>query len=151
MKQSFIVCSVLAGLSIATMAFFSPLASSPAQASNTPGIEVGYSIPHNISAEERKWYKTFQEGNMLADGWVDITKDILAKLPAEEQPSHQKSLLQLGDKIGREWAKKNGKRKIDTDMLKKWGKQLKDASQKNPEALTLAIASIDRQVDGILR
>ena len=88
---------------------------------------------------------------MLADGWVDISKDILAKLPAEEQPEHQKSLLQLGDKIGREWAKNNSTRKIDTDMLKKWGKQLKDASKKDPESLTLAITSIDRQVDGILR
>ena len=36
-------------------------------------------------------------------------------------------------------------------MLNKWGKQLKDASKKDPESLTLAITSIDRQVDGILR
>lgn len=148
MKKSFFICATLAGLTISTAL---PLNSRPALAADDPVVKVSYSIPHNISAEERKWYKTFQEGNMLADGWVDISKDILAKLPAAEQPQHQKSLLQLGDKIGREWAKKNDSRKIDTDMLKKWGKELKDASKKNPEALTLAISSIDRQVDGILR
>lgn len=148
MKKSFIVCTALAGLTIAPLL---PLAAGPVQAVGAPDTKVSYTIPHNISAEEQKWYKTFQEGNMLADGWVEITKDILAKLPAEEQSEHQQSLLQLGDKIGREWAKKNDSRKIDTDMLKKWGKQLKDASKKNPEALTLAITHIDRQVDGILR
>ena len=148
MNTRLVTCAALAGLTIAS---FLPLAPSSAQAADQPAIKVSYSIPRNLSADERKWYKTFQEGNMLADGWVDISKDILAKLPAEEHPEHQKSLLQLGDKIGREWAKNNSTRKIDTDMLKKWGKQLKDASKKDPESLTLAITSIDRQVDGILR
>jgi hypothetical protein len=36
-------------------------------------------------------------------------------------------------------------------MLKKWGKELKDASKKTSEDLTLVIARIDRQVDSILR
>lgn len=147
MKNSFIVCTAFASLTIAASL---PLAS-PLQASNNPNFKIGYTMPANISAEEQKWYKTFQEGNMLADGWMDITWDILAKLPVEEHPEYKQSLQQLGDKIGREWAKNNDIRKIDTDMLKKWGKELKAASKKNPESLALAINSIDRQVDSILR
>ncbi|MGI6638953.1 MAG: hypothetical protein ACOX4Z_07890 [Desulfobulbus sp.] len=147
MKPSLSITTVMAGLCLAT--FFYAVA--PAKALDQPAISVSYNIPGNISAEEQKWYKTFQEGNLLVDGWVDISADILAKLPPAEQPEQQKKLAQLGDKIGREWAKENDIRKIDTDMLKKWGKELKDASKKTSEDLTLVIARIDRQVDSILR
>lgn len=147
MRYTFSTCIVAASLTLAGLFHTASLV----PAAEAPAISVTYQIPGNITEEEKKWYKTFQEGNLLADGWVDISKDILARLPTEHHTKQQENLLQLGDKIGREWTKHNKTRKINTDMLKKWGQALKDASKKNPEALTAAITDIDRQVDTILR
>lgn len=147
MKQHLIICAAVSVLLLT--ALFSPIG--PAQALETPTVDVTYQIPANIPPKEQKWYKTFHEGNLGVDGWLDISRDILSKLPAAQQPEQQVSLMQLGDKIGREWAKDNRTRKIDTGMLRKWGKELKDASEQGPLPLTRAIASINRQVDTILR
>ncbi len=125
--------------------------SGPVLALDSPAVDVTYQIPSNISPKEQKWYKAFHEGNVAVDGWVNISRDILSKLPTAEQPEHRVSLMQLGDKIGREWAKDNGTRRIDNSMLRKWGKELKDASLKDPGTLTLAITSVNRQVDTVLR
>lgn len=147
MKQHLIICAAV-GILLLT-ALFSPIG--PAQALEPPTVDVTYQIPTNIPPKEQKWYKAFHEGNLGVDGWLDISRDILSKLPAAQQPEQQVSLMQLGDKIGREWAKDNRTRKIDTGMLRKWGKELKDASEQGPLPLTRAIASINRQVDSILR
>lgn len=147
MRYTFSTCIVAASLGLAGL-FHTAM---PVPAAAAPAISVTYQIPGNITEEEKKWYKTFQEGNLFADGWVDISKDILARLPTEQHTKQQENLFQLGDKIGREWAKRNNARKINTDMLKKWGQTLRDASRENPEALTAAITDIDRQVDTILR
>ena len=146
MKQSLLLCTLLAGFACTALAPLTPAAF----ATEKDAIKVSYHIPAHLSSEEKKWYRTFQEGNMLADGWVDISKDILSRTPAAEQPEQQKNLFQLGDKIGREWAKRNDSRRINTDMLKKWGKELKDAAKKDPEALNLALTSINSQVDSII-
>lgn len=147
MKHYLPIAIAVIGLGLLPQLLFPDLA----RAVDKPSINVTYRIPPNISAQEQKWYKTFQEGNILVDGWVIVSQDILAKLPAAQQPEQQANLERLGDKIGREWAKDNEIRKIDTDMLKKWGKELKAASKKDSEALTLAINRISRQVDSILR
>ena len=146
MKQSLLLCTLLAGFACTALAPLTPAAF----ATEKDAIKVSYHIPAHLSSEEKKWYRTFQEGNMLADGWVDISKDILSRTPAAEQPEQQKNLFQLGDKIGREWAKRNDSRRSNTDMLKKWGKELKDAAKKDPEALNLALTSINSQVDSII-
>lgn len=143
MLHSLLACSVLILIAL--------VAPAPAGAADSQAVHVTYTVPANLSAEEKKWYETFQKGNMLADGWVHISTDILTRIPAEERPHHQKNLLQLGDKIGREWCKDNKTRKINTDMLKKWGKILKDASRKSPGELDKALANINRQVDGALK
>ena len=146
MKQSLLLCTLLAGFACTALAPLTPAAF----ATEKDAIKVSYHIPAHLSSEEKKWYRTFQEGNMLADGWVDISKAILSRTPAAEQPEQQKNLFQLGDKIGREWAKRNDSRRSNTDMLKKWGKELKDAAKKDPEALNLALTSINSQVDSII-
>lgn len=147
MKQHLTICAAI-GILFLTALFFP---TGPAVAVEASIINVTYQIPANISPKEQKWYKTFHEGNLGVDGWVDISRNILSKLPAAQQPEQQLSLMQLGDKIGREWAKDNSTRKIDTGMLRKWGKELKNASEQGPLPLTRAIASINRQVDSILR
>ena len=143
--NGFSLCAALMGLALTLVL----VQVAPVRANET-GIEVGYTLPDNLKPEERKWYETFQRGNMLADGWLDISRDILGRLPAETRPAQTANLRRLGDKIGREWCKDNKVRKIDTGMLKAWGKQLKDASRKSPEALTKTLALIDRQVDKLV-
>ena len=143
--------SSLAFLAYSVLFLLALTAPSPASAADSQAVHVTYTVPSNLSVEEKKWYETFQKGNMLADGWVHISTDILTRIPAAEREPRQKKLLQLGDKIGREWCKDNKTRKINTDMLKKWGKILKDASRKSPGELDLALAHINRLVDGALK
>lgn len=143
--NGFSLCAALMGLALTLVL----VQVAPVRANET-GIEVGYTLPDNLKPEERKWYETFQNGNMLADGWLDISRDILGRLPAEARSEQTARLRSLGDKIGREWCKDNKARRIDTGMLKAWGKQLKDASKKSPEALTRALAIIDGQVDKLV-
>ena len=59
-------------------------------------------------------------------------------------------LNQLGYKIGREWCKPNGSRKIDNSLLKKWGRELKDAADDAPHLLSEVLERIDSEVDALL-
>lgn len=104
----------------------------------------------SLSLEERKWFKTFQDGTFLVDGWVDITKELLAGTPEGLRESQKKHLDQLGLKIGLEWCKNNDIRRIDTKMLQQWGKELKKIAKKNPEQLSEIIVSIDQELKDIL-
>ncbi|PIE57849.1 MAG: hypothetical protein CSA33_06150 [Desulfobulbus propionicus] len=109
-----------------------------------------YSIPLSLNDEERKWFIRFQEGNMLFDGWQDITKGILAKTPGPEQSAQAQLLQELGYKIGLEWCKDNEQRKVDTSMLKEWGKQLKSTAKTNPEKLNVLLTAINSEVEALL-
>lgn len=104
----------------------------------------------NLSREEQKWFKTFQEGTFLIDGWQSITEELLASTP-EHLREHQKQRLdQLGLKIGLEWSRDNDIRRVDNRMLQEWGKTLKKTARKNPEQLSEVIVSIDQAVNNIL-
>jgi len=103
-----------------------------------------------MSAYEQKWFRIFQEGSLLIDGWKHITAEILANTP-EELRKHQKVRLeQLGLKIGLEWCKTNDIRRVDNKMLLQWGQELKKVAKKNPQQLPEIIASIDHEVSSIL-
>ena len=103
-----------------------------------------------LSPEELKWYKTFQEGTFLIEGWKDITRKILANTPVELREHQRRRLEQLGRKIGMEWSRENAVRKVDNKMLKQWGDALKKAAKTNPEHLPNVIASIDEELDNLL-
>ncbi len=103
-----------------------------------------------LSAEERKWFRIFQEGNFLAEGWQAITEKILASTPEAERAERRRALQQLGYKIGLEWSKSNDIRKIDTRMLREWGGKLKKVAKNNPEQIPELIASISQELDRIL-
>ena len=135
----------LLGLLCAALPFFSVTS---AEAGNPDGVS--YTVPADLSDEEKKWYVTFQTGNTLSEGWVQITRDLLKTMPEAMRPEHKKRLRALGDHIGREWCKNNKTRRIDTGMLKKWGKELKDASRKDPQTLSRTIGLIERRVAGIV-
>lgn len=123
-----------------------------AQAALTGGRmpEHRYEIPPQLNAEERRWFKVFQEGNFLSDGWLDISAEILAKTPPEQRHEQKKALEQLGYKIGLEWCRPNAVRKVDSSMLQEWGDILRKTARNNPKQLAKAIAYIDREVDTVL-
>ena len=62
-----------------------------------------------------------------------------------------KDLLEgLGQKIGREWARENRLRRIDTSALQKWGEDLRSAKRKGASVLVEKIRKLDKEVDGII-
>lgn len=56
----------------------------------------------------------------------------------------------LGEKIGREWAKDNRVRRVDTPLLQKWGQDLRNAKREGPDVLAKAIMKLDTEVDELL-
>ena len=105
---------------------------------------------NSLSPEEREWFRTFQEGTFLIDGWQTITGELLASTPENLREHQKKRLDQLGLKIGLEWSKDNDIRRVDTRMLQQWGKALKKTAKKNPEQLPEVIVSIDQEISNIL-
>jgi hypothetical protein len=124
---------------------------SEAQAALTGRMPVyQYEIPAQLNAEEKHWFKVFQEGNFLSDGWQDISTEILAKTPPEQRQAQRTALENLGNKIGMAWCRPNAIRKVDSSMLQDWGDILRKTARKNPQQLAKAIAYIDQKVDAAL-
>jgi hypothetical protein len=122
-----------------------------AQAALTGRIPVyQYEIPTQLNSEEKHWFKVFQEGNFLSDGWQDISSEILAKTPPEQRQTQRTALENLGKKIGMAWCRPNAIRKVDSSMLQDWGDILRKTARKNPQQLAKAIAYIDHEVDAVL-
>lgn len=109
-----------------------------------------YVIPEHLNEEEVSWFKVFQEGNLLVDGWQKISAEILAKTPAGHRKNQEIALANLGKKIGMEWCRANDVRKVDTSMLQDWGGLLRKTAKKNPQQLAQAIATIDQELDAVL-
>lgn len=103
-----------------------------------------------LSAQEQKWFETFQKGTFYARGWKDITAELLAKAPSDIKNDLQKRLEDLGFKIGREWSKNNEIRKIDNAMLKQWGSQLQQTAEQEPARIVQVVASLNRKVTTLL-
>ena len=109
-----------------------------------------YVIPAKLSAEEQRWFKVFQDGNLVSEGWQEISAEILAKTPPEQRPAQKEALENLGTKIGTEWCRPNGVRKVNSSMLLEWGDILRKTARTNPQQLAKAIAYIDHEVDAVL-
>lgn len=105
---------------------------------------------NQLSPEELKWYKTFQEGTFLITGWKEITRELLESTAEEQREAQARRLKLLGIKMGVEWSKDNEIRRVNNKMLQEWGKALKKTARKNPEQLYEVIVSIDQELDNIL-
>ncbi len=103
-----------------------------------------------LTDEEKSWFLKFQNGIPFFDGWKDISKNILSSFPEEKKEKIKEHLKILGDKIGIEWAKDNSIRKIDTDMLRQWGKKLNKAVDKGFRQVAETISRVENEVDEIL-
>jgi hypothetical protein len=149
-----IVKMLIPGMGLCLLLLFShaPSCASEAQAALTTGRTQGrhYEIPSQLNSEERRWFRVFQEGNFLSDGWQDISTEILAKTPPEQRQEQKTALEHLGNKIGLEWSRPNTVRKVDSSMLQEWGDILRKTARSNPKQLAKAIAYIDQEVDAVL-
>ncbi len=115
-------------------------------------VEQQHSAPalDQLSPEEKKWFAKFQEGTFYAQGWQEITADILEKTPAELIEKQRAALDALGIKIGCEWSKDNDIRKIDNAMLKQWGALLQDTAGQHPDQIVDVLGEIDEKVERLL-
>lgn len=91
--------------------------------------------------EYQKWLHTFYKGSFFVKGWDSIKHEIHSKV-GHQQHEITQLLDELGDLIGREWAKDNHIRKIDTDDLKQWGDHLRQVGKHSVEDITSAIHTI---------
>ena len=131
--------------------YSAPLLANEAQAAYTGRTNVyRYEIPETLTSEEKAWFKTFQEGNILAMGWQEITTEILARTSPDKQQEQRIALESLGRKIGMEWCRQNRVRKVNTSMLQEWGGVLRKTAKKNPQQLAQAITYINQELDAVL-
>lgn len=99
---------------------------------------------------EEENYQKFLKGVFWIKGWNSRVKEILQTVPDEDRVEMKKLLAELGEKIGREWAKDSGIRKIDSEMLKIWGNQLKQAVVIGPTHLVKQLRELERDVAKII-
>ena len=85
--------------------------------------------------DEEEWFHKFYEGTFLIKGWRSRMKELLQPFPSAEKEEMRGLLDNLGEKIGREWAKNNRVRRVDTPLLQKWGQDLTNAKRKGPDVL----------------
>lgn len=147
MKRQFLSFVILSAMLVCGR----PVIASDAQAAlrSTSGNHA-YTIPDHLNSEEKRWFKTFHEGNFLSEGWQEITAYLLAKTPEEQRQAQKAALDNLGKKIALEWCRPNDVRKVNSSMLQEWGDQLKKAADENPVELSRTIAFIDQEVEAVL-
>lgn len=102
------------------------------------------------SKQEQEWLKKFYEGTFLVKGWKAQMRELLKDFQGDEREALGERLGNLGEKIGREWAKDNAVRRIDTAQLQQWGARLTSARRNGSDALTAEIRNITDSVDEML-
>jgi hypothetical protein len=96
---------------------------------------------------EEENYQKFLKGTFWIKGWNVRVKEILQAVPDEDKIEMKRLLFELGEKIGREWAKDSLIRKIDTDMLRTWGNELKKAVAEDPAGLVKYLRVLEGKVN----
>jgi hypothetical protein len=99
--------------------------------------------------EFRKWLKTFYEGSFMVKGWTARKEELITSM--DRQGEAEKLLDELGKLIGEEWAKDNRIRKIDTDEVKRWGKQLQEVKGEPDEKIIAELKKIKKDVTKALK
>ena len=100
--------------------------------------------------KEREWFRKFYDGTLLVKGWHARMNELLDAVPDHEKESMGVLLAELGEKIGREWARDNRIRRVDTPMLQQWGENLRAAKRRGWDVLAEEIRKIDAELDKIL-
>jgi len=103
-----------------------------------------------LSPEEKKWFQRFQDGFPFLDGWKKITQTVIAKFPENERAQRMAAMRELGLKIGSEWSRDDRIRKVDTDMLRAWGKELRQAGAENHVQIAKVMFKIEKEINSLL-
>jgi hypothetical protein len=103
-----------------------------------------------VKKTEEENYQKFLNGTFWIKGWNIRAKEILQVVPDEDKVEMKRLLSELGEKIGREWAKDSLVRKIDSDMLKNWGNEIKKAIAENPASLMKYLIALEEKVNRII-
>lgn len=104
-----------------------------------------------LSPGEKKWFQRFQDGAPFLDGWKKITQAVVAKFPEQERALRLAVMRELGLKIGSEWSRDDHIRKVDTDMLRAWGKELRQAGAENHVQLANVMFKIEKEINHLLQ
>ncbi|MBF0211883.1 MAG: hypothetical protein HQK71_11740 [Desulfamplus sp.] len=104
----------------------------------------------DYSKDEEEWFNKFQNGTLLVKGWKSRIKDALKPFASPQRDVLHQKLKSLGERIGREWAKDNTIRRIDTKTLQQWGDSLAIKKNGDFDALIAQIEKIESEVDKIL-
>jgi hypothetical protein len=95
-------------------------------------------------------YQKFLKGTFWIKGWHVREKEILNAVPDGDKIEIKHLLSELGEKIGREWAKDPLVRKIDSGMLRKWGSELKKLIAEDQAGLVKYLRILEGNVNKIL-
>ena len=105
-------------------------------------------------AKHRLWYARFWTGKCTGLSffscfsgepyWNETMRRLLAKAPAERRGALAARLLDLGRKIGHEWAKENDIRRISTDHIRAWHARLEKSDS------DAALAAIEAEAARLL-
>ena len=90
------------------------------------------------STYQRNWYNVFWTGKCEdlpffdrllclkgSTAWTDVTRMVMDKTKPEARDEIRIRMIELGRKIGHEWARHNDDRRINNDDLKRWSNWLK--------------------------
>lgn len=151
-------CTLRLSLILTVFFWVAALEASPRDGgSDTPGIGeqsvmgIAPEVLAGLSEEEQIWYKRFHDGILFFDGWASISQEILETYPDDQVDEANPMVQRIGVKIGTEWCKDNTVRKIDTDMLKQWGKRLRASIALGPDSTTKTLLEIEQEVDLLLQ
>lgn len=89
------------------------------------------------------WVQRFYEGFNAVPGWIDMTRQVLTRLPEEERAVASEQLAALGLKISGEWAKDNSVRLIDTSTVATWRDALQESLSRMEFASYLVLLNQD--------
>jgi len=99
-------------------------------------------------ADYLQWVQRFYLGGNLVPGWLDLSEQVLQDLNEAEQASVSGRLWQLGMRIGREWAKDNAVRRVNTRMVAVWRDALLEALRR--EDLEAYLLLLEHDVAALL-
>lgn len=108
-------------------------------------------VLEKLTPGEQKWYWRFHDGVAMFDGWNKITNAVVEKFPEHERGKVMMVMQLLGHKIGYEWSRDNKVRRVDTDMLRAWGRDLRKAGAENHVQLARVIVKIDSEMNSLLK
>ena len=99
-------------------------------------------------AEYLVWVRRFYTGYNAVPGWLRMTEQVLQRLPPEERAAASARLSELGARIGREWAKDNSVRRLNTRTAGVWRDALLEALARGE--LDLYLDRLSADVDALL-